>query len=72
MGGARCDGCGEEVSIAGGIANFWTMDSTTTGGMTLEFESDGTEHFLCFSCIERLPDDPRAADVAALEEREDG
>jgi len=35
--------------------------------MTLEF-ADGTEHFLCFDCIEELPDDPSEADVAALEE----
>lgn len=66
--GDRCDGCGREVSIAGGIANFWTMDATETGGMTLEFEADDSEHFLCFACIERLPEDPTAADVDALEE----
>ncbi|AAG20551.1 hypothetical protein VNG_2477H [Halobacterium salinarum NRC-1] len=33
--------------------------------MTLEFD-DGTEHFLCFECIEALPDAPTAADVEAL------
>lgn len=66
--GDRCDGCGREVSIAGGITNFWTMDATETGGMTLEFDSDGSEHFLCFACIEALPEDPTAADVDALEE----
>jgi hypothetical protein len=66
--GDICDGCGREVSIAGGITNFWTMDATETGGMTLTFDADGTEHFLCFDCIDRLPDDPTAADVEALEE----
>lgn len=63
-----CDGCGKEVSIAGGIANFWTMDATETGGMFLEFDADDTEHFLCFECIDELPDDPTAADVDALED----
>jgi hypothetical protein len=61
----RCDGCGAEVPIAGGIANFWSMDATETGGMTLEL-LDGTEHILCFDCIEALPDDATAEDVAAL------
>lgn len=65
----RCDGCGAEIPIAGGIANFWTMDSTETGGMTLEF-ADGSEHTLCFDCIEALPEDPEADDVAALAEGE--
>lgn len=60
-----CDGCGSEVPVAGGIANFWTMDSTHTGGMTLELE-DGSEFVLCFECIERLPEDATAADVEAL------
>ena len=60
-----CDGCGEEIAISGGIANFWTFQGDPTGGLTLEF-GDGTEHFLCFACIERLPDDPIAADVEAL------
>ncbi|MFC6989801.1 hypothetical protein ACFQJD_15835 [Haloplanus sp. GCM10025708] len=64
-----CDGCGREVTIAGGIANLWSFDVETTGGVTLEL-ADGTEHFLCFDCIERLPDDRdvTAADVAALSE----
>ncbi|WP_435177177.1 DUF7561 family protein [Halorussus sp. AFM4] len=61
-----CDGCGEQVKIAGGIANLWTLDHDATGGMTLEFDGDGTEHFLCFDCIERLPEEPTAADVEAL------
>ncbi len=66
--GDVCDGCGAEVPVAGGIANFWTLEGTETGGMTLEFD-DGTEHFLCFVCIEALPDYPTAEDVDALEER---
>lgn len=62
----RCDGCGAEISVAGGIANFWTMDATRTSGMTLELQ-DGSEHLLCFDCIEALPETATAADVAALD-----
>jgi hypothetical protein len=64
-----CDGCDKQVSIAGGIANLWTLESDKTGGIELEL-ADGTEHFLCFECIERLPDDHdvTADDVAALSE----
>jgi hypothetical protein len=63
----QCDGCGDRVRVAGGIGDFWSFDADTSGGMTLEL-ADGTEHFLCFPCIERLPDDRdvTAADVAAL------
>lgn len=61
-----CEGCGRRVRIAGGIGDFWSFSGTKTEGMTLEFEADGTEHFLCFRCIETLPDDPVAADVAAI------
>lgn len=68
MGKQTCEGCGDRVTIAGGIANIWTLEKQSTGGMTLEFDSDGTEHFLCFDCIDRLPDDPTEADVAALGE----
>ncbi len=60
-----CDGCGEDVAIAGGIADLWSGGGEPTGGMTLEFE-DGSEHFLCFDCIDRLPDYPTAGDVAEL------
>jgi hypothetical protein len=61
-----CDGCGREVRIAGGIANLWTLEGDSTGGLTLEL-ADGSEHFLCFSCIERLPEEPTAADVDSLD-----
>jgi len=82
-----CDACGEDVRLAGGIANIWSSEPIRTGGMTLEFgdvqesqsdscspsearsaSEDDTEYFLCFDCIEALPDDPEAADVAALSE----
>jgi hypothetical protein len=54
----KCDGCGADVPIAGGIANLWSSNP--------QFE-DGSEHFLCYGCIGQLPDHPEAADVAALE-----
>ena len=66
MGSDPCDSCGEPVRIAGGIANIWTFRPEPTGGMTLSFE-DGTEAFLCFSCIEQLPDDPRPEDVDRIQ-----
>ncbi len=64
----RCDSCGESVPIGGGISAIWSSDPEGTGGMTLEF-ADGSEYFLCFSCIEALPDEPTAADVAELDAR---
>jgi len=67
MASDQCDGCGADVPIAGGIANLWNTDPQASGGMTLEFE-DGSEHFLCYACIDRLPDYPTAEDVAALDE----
>lgn len=62
-----CDGCGKQVSIAGGIANLWTLESDETGGIALEL-ADGSEHFLCYECIEGLPEDREATaeDVAEL------
>ncbi len=65
--GDICDACGREVPVAGGIADIWTRESVETGGLTLELV-DGSEHFLCFPCIEELPDDrePTAEDVAEL------
>ncbi|MDX1746902.1 MAG: hypothetical protein R3324_13265 [Halobacteriales archaeon] len=66
-----CDGCGRSVRIAGGIADLWLPNPEPTGGLTLEL-ADGTEHFLCFACIDRLPDDPTQADVAGLAEQPEG
>lgn len=65
MASDSCDGCGADVTIGGGISGFWSSTPRRTGGMTLEL-TDGTEHFLCFQCIEQLPDDPSEADVRAL------
>lgn len=64
----RCDGCGTSVSIAGGIANLWTLEADQSGGISLEL-ADGSEHFLCFECLQRLPDDREvtADDVSDLE-----
>ena len=56
-----CDGCGKRVRVAGGIGDMWTATGPS-GGMTLEFD-DGSEEFLCFDCIESLPDDPTTDDV---------
>jgi hypothetical protein len=61
----RCDGCGAEVQVAGGVANLWDTTPRQTGGLTLEL-ADGSEFFLCFECIDRLPDDPTTADVEEL------
>ncbi len=61
----KCDGCGEAVPIAGGIANLWDTTPQSSGGMTLEFE-DGSEHFLCYACIEQLPNYPTSEDVAGI------
>lgn len=60
-----CDGCEREVRIAGGIADLWTLEPGPTGGLTLEL-GDGSLHFLCFSCLDALPEDPTADDVGAL------
>lgn len=62
-----CDGCGREVRIAGGIGDLWTLEPGPTGGLTLEL-ADGSEHFLCFTCLETLPDDATDEDVTALAE----
>lgn len=47
--------------------DLWNFPTSSSGGMTLELV-DGSEHFLCFDCMERLPGDrePTAEDVAAL------
>ncbi|ELY90681.1 hypothetical protein C483_11491 [Natrialba hulunbeirensis JCM 10989] len=65
-----CDGCGRAVSVAGGIANLWTFgenDGSDGSAITLEL-ADGTEHLLCYPCLEVIPDDPTAEDVARLEQ----
>ena len=68
MASQRCDGCTRRVRIGGGIGDFWTFSNQgSTDGMDLVL-ADGSEFFLCFDCIERLPDDrdATAADVEAL------
>ncbi|QRV16845.1 DUF7561 family protein [Haloterrigena salifodinae] len=65
-----CDGCGRAVSVAGGIVNLWTFgenDGSDGTAMTLEL-ADGSEHLLCYPCIEALPDEPTADDVERLEQ----
>lgn len=69
MASEPCDGCGQSVKIAGGIANLWTFGGDETGGLTLEL-ADGSEHFLCYDCIDELPDEPTGEDVVGLESRE--
>lgn len=69
-----CDGCGRTVSIAGGVANLWTFgenDGSDGTAMTLEL-ADGTEHLLCYPCIEALPDEATADDVGRLERVDEG
>lgn len=70
MANDSCDGCGRAVTVAGGIANLWTFgenDGSEGTAMTLEL-ADGSEHLLCYPCIEALPDDPTAEDVDRLEQ----
>ena len=63
----RCDGCGRRVRVGGGIGDMWSFETGSTDGLTLEL-ADGTEHFLCYDCIEALPDDEEidADHIAAL------
>jgi len=63
-----CDGCGRPVSVAGGIANLWSFEKSTTEGLSLELV-DGTDHFLCFECVDDLPNEATEADVDALPDR---
>ncbi|WP_089877284.1 DUF7561 family protein [Halogeometricum limi] len=62
-----CDGCGTLVRIGGGIGDFWSFSNESTQGMTLELD-DGGEFFLCYDCIDRLPEDRTVTsdDVASL------
>lgn len=63
-----CEACGRAVTIAGGVANLWDLDAGHGGGMTLELD-DGTERFLCFECLDTLPESATTADVDALDSR---
>lgn len=62
-----CDGCGERVEVAGGIADVWSFGGDRAAGLALEL-ADGSEWLLCSDCIDRLPDDrdATAADVDDL------
>jgi len=68
MASEPCDVCGTKVRIAGGIGDLWSFAFESTQGLTLELV-DGSEFFLCFDCMERLPGDaePTAADVEELQ-----
>ena len=72
MASESCDVCERSVRIAGGIGDLWNFAFESTQGMTLEL-TDGAEFFLCFDCMESLPDDrePTEADVVDLRERID-
>ncbi len=72
MASESCVVCDRSVRIAGGIGDLWNFAFESTQGMTLELV-DGTEHFLCFECMERLPEEgePTAEDVADLAARTD-
>lgn len=62
-----CDGCGRPTRVGGGIGDLWSFETGSTDGLTLELV-DGSEHFLCYDCIDRLPDDEEVSEqhVAAL------
>lgn len=53
------------MRIAGGIGDMWNAPGPS-GGVTVTFE-DGSERFLCFACVEVLPDDPDVSDVDDLD-----
>ena len=61
-----CDGCDRRVPVGGGAETLWTTGEAP-GGLSLTLAA-GSDHFLCFDCVERLPEDRNAtaADVAAL------
>ena len=62
-----CNGCGRRVSVAGGMPNVWTFGDEGRGtAVSLEL-GDGSDHLLCYPCVEALPDDPSASDVDRLE-----
>ncbi|MFD1570872.1 DUF7561 family protein [Halorubrum laminariae] len=72
MASESCDVCERSVRIAGGIGDLWNFAFESTQGYTVEL-TDGSEFFLCFDCMDRLPDDrePTAEDVTDLRERTD-
>ncbi|GAB7092302.1 hypothetical protein JCM18237_25730 [Halorubrum luteum] len=72
MASEPCDVCERNVRIAGGIGDLWNFAFESTQGLTLELV-DGSEFFLCFDCMERLPEErePTADDVEALRARTD-
>ncbi|GAD53313.1 hypothetical protein MBEHAL_2073 [Halarchaeum acidiphilum MH1-52-1] len=64
----RCDACGSRVEVPGGVGDFWdfgSLEKEGAGGLTLEL-GDESEFFLCFDCIETLPEDPTRADVREI------
>ena len=65
MGADTCAACEEPVHIGGGIAGIWSFEQEPTGGMTLTFD-DGTAYFVCFPCLDSLPDDPTRADLESI------
>ena len=67
MSSEPCDACEKEIPIGGGISGMWSSDPRVTAGMTLEFD-DGAEFFLCFDCIDALPEEPSGDEVAAFVE----
>ena len=69
MASEPCEVCGTEVRIAGGIGDLWSFAFESTQGLTLELV-DGSEFFLCFDCMERLPgdDEPTGEDVEHLQD----
>ncbi|MFC7167258.1 DUF7561 family protein [Halospeciosus flavus] len=65
-----CDACGKRVHVSGGVGDFWdfgSLEKEATGGLVLELE-DGSEFFLCYDCIEDLPENPTREDVEAVAE----
>lgn len=64
----RCAGCQRRVHVGGNRGNFWRFDAANPQGITLELR-DESEHFLCFDCVEALPEEPAATDVASLPDR---
>lgn len=60
-----CEACEESVKIGGGISAIWSFEPDQTGGMALDFPS-GFSAFLCFDCLDSLPEDATESDVQEL------